>query len=106
MSANKVGVNVYVHVHVHYDIIVEVAKQQVCMSVSCMLHTFLKYIHVQRSQHNFCSAHAALQLIYMCVHVYIYSGTSKSCWDEPYTMYMYIELCPTLLWRCIPLSFF
>ena len=25
------------------NIMLEVAKQQVCMSVSCMLHTFLKY---------------------------------------------------------------
>ena len=51
------------------DTYMEVAKQQVCMCVSCMLHTM--YIpKVQRSlyfQHNSCSAHAPLQL-----HVYTY----------------------------------
>ena len=46
------------------------SKQQVCMSVSCMLHTYmyLKYytsniIHVHTCS---CSVHAVLQLLYTC----------------------------------------
>ena len=53
-----------------YMCMLEVVMQQVCMNVSCMLHTL--YIpKVQKSlyfQHNSCNVHAALQLL--CTHVY------------------------------------
>ena len=38
-------------------VLLEVAKQQVCMSVSCMLHTVQRSLHFQ---HNSCSTHAVL----------------------------------------------
>ena len=52
-----------------YMNMLEVAKQQVCMSVSCMLHIYIP--KVQSSlyfQHNSYNAHAVLQLLH--VHVF------------------------------------
>ena len=99
---------IYMYIHIHVC-----GKLQVCMGVSCMLHTL--YIpKVQRPLYICCSIHAAMQLhvlqctMYMYIHVHVHVQckctflvhvhiSARTCTRMWNTQRQYSIICPMSL---------